>query len=99
MPPRKPRQGRVQEVLSRGAELERERAAKAALTVEGDRLRRELGDLRQRLREAQRAEHATAQALAKAEVGCSEARRTLPDPESTPTSPPSIVVVVDTFRP
>lgn len=81
------------ELLSRGAELERERAAKAALTAEGDRLRRELGDLRQRLREAQRAEHATAQALAKAERGLLEARLALPDPEATPTETP---VVVDT---
>jgi predicted RNA-binding protein with PIN domain len=81
------------QLLTRGAELERERAAQAALTAEGDRLRRELGDLRQRLREAQRAEHATAQALAKAESELLEARRALRDPESTPTAP---AVVVDT---
>ena len=80
-------------LLSLSAELDRERATKAELTAEGDRLRNELGDLRQRLREAQRAEHATAQALAKAESGLLEARRALPNPETDAKEPP---VVVDT---
>jgi len=75
------------ELLSLVADLERERAAKATLTAEGNRLRSELGDLRQRLREAQRAEHATAQALAKAEAGLLEARRAVPDVEPTPPEP------------
>jgi len=79
------------EVLSLSAELERERAAKTTLTAEGDRLRRELGDLRQRLREAQRAEHATAQALAKAEMGLLEARRVLPDTQPTPAAQPVVM--------
>ncbi len=79
--------------MSLSAELDRERAAKAALTAEGDRLRNELGDLRQRLREAQRAEHATAQALAKAETGLLEAHRASPELEPTPTEPPVVVDV------
>ncbi|MEP7202613.1 MAG: NYN domain-containing protein [Ilumatobacteraceae bacterium] len=75
------------ELLSLTGELERERTAKAALAAEGDLLRTELGELRQRLREAQRAEHATAQALAKAEIGLLEARRAMPDPEQATSEP------------
>ena len=72
------------EMLGLAGELERERVAKAALTSEGDRLRSELDDLRQRLREAQRAEHATAQALAKAEGELVDLRRSSAIPAPTP---------------
>jgi predicted RNA-binding protein with PIN domain len=68
------------ELLGVTAELERERAAKSALTAEHDRLRGELGDVRARLREAQRAEHATAQTLAKAEAELAELRRIAIEP-------------------
>lgn len=63
------------ELLSLGAELERERGAKAGLVADVDRLRAEVDELRQRLREAQRAEHATTQALAKTESDLHEARQ------------------------
>lgn len=56
------------ELRELSAELARERAAKAELIVETQRLRTELDEVRNRLREAQRVEHATAQALAKAEA-------------------------------
>ena len=81
------------------AELARERAAKAALAAEGDRLRAELDDLRQRLREAQRAEHATAQALAKAEAELVEAastQRLEPRPAALPPPRRSIDTAVGT---
>jgi predicted RNA-binding protein with PIN domain len=67
------------EVLSVKAELDRERAGKAAMTAESDRLRGELDELRQRLREAQRVEHATAQALAKTETELAAARLAMSD--------------------
>jgi hypothetical protein len=54
-------------LLNLGAEIERERAAKVGLIAEADRMRAEIDDLRQRLRDAQRAEHAAVQALAKAD--------------------------------
>ncbi len=73
------------ELIRVAGELERERAAKTLLVAEADRLQAELDDLRQRLREAQRAEHAAAQALAKAEAELVDARRA-PD-QSSPTSP------------
>ncbi|MGZ4672277.1 MAG: NYN domain-containing protein [Ilumatobacteraceae bacterium] len=75
------------ELIRLAVELERERAAKTLVVAEADRLRAELDDLRQRLREAQRAEHAAAQALAKAEAELVEARRALD--ESSPSSPSS----------
>lgn len=62
------------ESLSLSAEIARERAAKADLILEMERLRAELDEVRLRLRESQRAEHATAQALAKAEAGLLRAR-------------------------
>ncbi len=68
------------ELLGLTAELERERAAKAAVATERDRLRGELDDVRQRLREAQRAEHATAQSLAKVESELFAARSAVPEP-------------------
>jgi predicted RNA-binding protein with PIN domain len=76
------------EVLALNAELERERAAKGVVTSENDRLRRELDDVRARLREAQRAEHASAQSLAKLETEIVELRRI----KSEPTTPPPPVV-------
>jgi predicted RNA-binding protein with PIN domain len=76
------------ELLGVTAELERERAAKSALTAERDRLRGELGEVRARLREAQRAEHATAQALAKVESEVVELRGAAPEP--IPTLTPTV---------
>ena len=64
------------ELLNLGSELERERAAKVVMVADTDRLRAEVDDLRQRLREAQRSEHETTQALAKTEAELIEARRT-----------------------
>lgn len=81
------------EMLRLVAELERERTAKAALKTEGDRLRSEHDELRQRLRQAQRVEHATAQALAKAEDELAGFRSNA----SAPGSPsPPVPPVVDT---
>jgi predicted RNA-binding protein with PIN domain len=78
------------ELLGITAELERERAAKSALTSERDRLLGELGEVRARLREAQRAEHSTAQALAKVESEMVELRRSAVGP--LPTSFPPVDV-------
>lgn len=75
------------ELLNLGGELERERAAKVVMVADADRLRAELDDLRHRLREAQRAEHETTQALAKIEAELLEARRTVEAP--SPPSPPN----------
>jgi hypothetical protein len=66
------------ELLSLSAELERERGAKAGLMADVDRLRAEGDELRRRLREAQRAEHATAQSLARTEAELLEARQASP---------------------
>ena len=68
------------ELLGLMAELDRERAAKAAAVVEQDRLRSELDDVRARLREAQRGEHAASQSLAKAESELVELRRVASEP-------------------
>jgi predicted RNA-binding protein with PIN domain len=76
------------ELLGLTAELERERAAKAGLLTEQDRLRIELEEVRTRLREAQRAEHATGQSLAKAEAELVELRRATSEP--APLPPPVI---------
>lgn len=78
------------ELLNVGSELERERAAKVVMVADADRLRAELDDLRQRLREAQRTEHETTQALAKIEAELIEARRPVGVP--SPPSPPSPAV-------
>ncbi len=72
------------ELLGLADELQRERLAKAPLAAERDRLRVELDELRQRLRESQRAEHAAAQALAKVESELLEARRQIPEPIDLP---------------
>ena len=77
------------EVLGLTGELQRERAEKAALTSEGDRLRSELDDLRQRLREAQRVEHATAQALVKSQRELADLRRGASAPVPPPPVPPA----------
>jgi predicted RNA-binding protein with PIN domain len=74
------------ELLTARAELERERAARAAVLAEGERLRADLEELRRRLRESQRGQHATAQALAKAEAELLAAR-----PKSTDVAPPTPV--------
>lgn len=76
------------ELLGVNDELERERAAKGALGAERDRLRGELDDVRARLREAQRAEHATAQTLAKVESELLVALRAAPAPTAAPPSSP-----------
>ncbi|MEO8265503.1 MAG: NYN domain-containing protein [Ilumatobacteraceae bacterium] len=55
------------ELLAMTAELDRERAGKVAVMGDRDRLKSELDEVRARLRDAQRVEHATAQTLAKAE--------------------------------
>jgi YacP-like NYN domain len=75
------------ELLSLAAELERERGAKAALVADVERQRAELGDLRQRLREAQRAEHATAQTLVKTESDLRQARQAPQHPDPLPVGP------------
>lgn len=80
------------ELLSARAELERERAAKAAAIADQDRLRSELDDVRARLREAQRGEHATGQSLAKAESELVELRRITSEP--VPDPPPVIDATV-----
>ena len=72
-------------------ELERERTAKATLSSEGDRLRAELDDLRQRLRMAQRAEHAAAQGLAKAECELVDLRRNVTEPIPTLAPPQQVI--------
>ncbi len=79
------------ELLGLTAELERERAAKVAVVAERDRLRRELDVVRDRLREAQRSEHATAQTLAKVEAELLEARRGLP--ETSASRPPALAAI------
>ncbi len=75
-------------VLALTADLDRESASKGALVAEADHLRAELDDVRRRLREAQRAEHAAAQSLAKVEAELVEARRatpaTIPEPIEAP---------------
>ena len=81
------------EMLGLAGEMERERAAKAALTTEVDRLRSELDDLRQRLRVTQRAGHATAQSLAKAETELADLRR---NAAASLTPPEPAQPVVDT---
>lgn len=80
------------ELLGLTGELQRERAAKATLTSEGDRLRSELDDLRQRLREAQRVEHATAQALVKSQRELVDLRRGASAPIPPPPAPPAPLV-------
>jgi predicted RNA-binding protein with PIN domain len=69
-------------------ELERERASQSAMSAEHDRLRVELDEVRARLREAQRAEHAAVQSLAKAESELVGLRRVASEP--TPLPPPVI---------
>ncbi len=79
------------DVLGLRADLERDRAAKATLSAETDRLRGDIADLRRRLREAQLAEHATAQALAKAEAELLGARQATIEP-----TPPPLPFGIDT---
>ena len=74
------------ELLSVTAELDRERAAKATAIAERGRLRSELDEVRTRLREAQRGEHAASQSLAKAETELVELRRVRS--ELVPVPPP-----------
>ncbi len=78
------------ELLSVTAELERERAGKVALAGERDRLKAQLGEVRARLRDAQRVEHATAQTLAKAESELATMRRASAEPR------PPATVAIDT---
>ena len=70
------------ELLSAIAELERERASKVALVAEHARVQNELDDVRGRLREAQRAEHATGQTLVKAQAELIELRSAIVEPEA-----------------
>ena len=77
------------DLLALKVEVERDRESKAGLRVEVDRLRNELDELRHRLRESQRQEHATTQALAKAESDLSEARRLL----ASQAEPPPVIPV------
>jgi predicted RNA-binding protein with PIN domain len=76
------------ELLGLTAELERERAAKASLMAEHDRLRGELDDVRARLREAQRVVHATSQSLVKVEAELLEARHNAVEPTVEPAPIP-----------
>jgi predicted RNA-binding protein with PIN domain len=76
------------ELLAVTAELERERVAKGVVAAESNRLRRELDEVRSRLRDAQRAEHASAQSLAKLETQVVELRRLAS--EVTAPRPPAI---------
>lgn len=76
------------EQLGLAAELEREREARTSLVAEGERLRREVDDLRHRLREAQRNEHASAQALSNMEGDLAEARSAAVPPAPPPPSSP-----------
>ena len=78
------------ELLAVTAELERERAGKATLAGERDRLKAELDEVRARLRDAQRVEHATAQTLAKAESELTAMRLAAAEPR------PPAPVVIDT---
>ena len=87
--------GRV-ELLNLATDLERERTAKSDVMAEFDRLRGELDDMRTRLREAQRAEHAAAQALAKVESELHDARSTASVPEPNPVAEPTSRPVIDT---
>jgi predicted RNA-binding protein with PIN domain len=82
------------ELLGVAAELERERAARTATIAEHDRLRAELDDVRARLREAQRSEHAASQSLAKAEAELVQLR----SDASEPAPPPAPVVDTATVR-
>ncbi|HEX3090383.1 MAG TPA: hypothetical protein VHQ23_17150, partial [Ilumatobacteraceae bacterium] len=76
------------ELLAARAEVTRERTAKAEAVAEQDRLRGELDEVRARLREAQRGEHAASQSLAKAESELVELRRVASEP--VPVPPPAI---------
>jgi len=69
------------------ADLERERASTKAVAAEGERLRADLEELRSRLRDSQRAQHATAQALAKAQADLKAAGRPGPELVTAPTAP------------
>jgi hypothetical protein len=74
------------ELLNLGDELQRERAASQALSVEADRLRGELDELRRRLRQSQRSHHQTTQSLS-----ALQAQRALTVPDVPPhllMSPP-----------
>jgi predicted RNA-binding protein with PIN domain len=84
------------ELLGAMAELDRERAARNALVTERDRLTAEVEEVRARLREAQRAEHATAQTLAKVQSELHEARLAIP--ESQPERPAPPVIDAATLR-
>src|SRR3954454_2216386 len=86
------------ELLTARAELERERAARAVVLAEGERLRADLEELRRRLRESQRGQHATAQALAKAEAELLAAGRQSTDVAPPPPVPPATGLDVATVR-
>jgi len=79
------------ELLTARADLEQQRAATAAVEAESERLRVDLEELRRRLRDSQRGQHATAQALAKAEAELSAAGRQATEVVAAPAdSPPTI---------
>jgi predicted RNA-binding protein with PIN domain len=81
------------DVLALTVELKREAASKGVLVADADRLRAELDDVRRRLREAQRAEHAAAQALARAEAELLEVRRTTPETTPDTLEAPSVAAI------
>lgn len=72
------------------AQFERERLAHRDALVEIDRLRAELDDVRKRLREAQRNEHAATQARAKADADLAAARSLLAQSPALTEPEPSV---------
>lgn len=72
------------------AQFERERLAHRDALVEIDRLRAELDDVRKRLREAQRNEHAATQARAKADADLAAARSLLAQSPAVTEPEPSV---------
>ena len=86
------------ELMAARADLERERTTKAAVLAEGERLRTDLEELRRRLRESQRSQHATAQALAKTEAELHAAGRQSAELAPPPPDPAASGLDVDMVR-